>query len=293
MTPPLRTSIKTLDVAKRSMYYCNVHMPKALSHSTRWKRTFYGEAPGRRLVDWLNQVPPWDREPWQDTQRVIRLLDRISALTRASAYEELRDERKSQQEREGPMVSYEVLHGKKRKRKGRLFIPGAEATSVRWEGASAERLFRRAPELARFRGKTFTSYAGDPNKEIKHAGLLMQVNAEIACLFSGTVPALSVQVGEPWLIAWSYGKNPGAGMRMAAHSMVQLAELGRLPRVRRCKVCSRWLYARFEHEWYCSTKCQQKYNSSKEEVKKRRNEILRERRAAARAEAAARRKAAQ
>lgn len=44
----------------------------------------------------------------------------------------------------------------------------------------------------------------------------------------------------------------------ALQSIIKLAEEGFLGRVRTCDVCGRWYFARFEHQLFCQTPCQQK-----------------------------------
>ena len=53
----------------------------------------------------------------------------------------------------------------------------------------------------------------------------------------------------------------------AVMSGLTLAAAGRLDRVRRCKECQRWLYARVPHQSFCSLACQQRFYRSSEDWK--------------------------
>jgi hypothetical protein len=57
--------------------------------------------------------------------------------------------------------------------------------------------------------------------------------------------------------------------------ILNLARSGHLLRLRKCLTCEKWLFARFIHQQFCSTKCQQKHNSQKEDFKVRRAEYQR------------------
>jgi hypothetical protein len=58
-----------------------------------------------------------------------------------------------------------------------------------------------------------------------------------------------------------------------------LVEQGYFERIRRCRLCSRWLFASFKHQQYCSTKCQVgAYKSTEEWKALRRNYMRRYRR---------------
>jgi hypothetical protein len=44
----------------------------------------------------------------------------------------------------------------------------------------------------------------------------------------------------------------------ALELILKLTQVGDLTRLRRCTECQKWLFARFRHQTFCSTKCQQK-----------------------------------
>ena len=47
---------------------------------------------------------------------------------------------------------------------------------------------------------------------------------------------------------------PGEALEL----ILKLTEIGDLTRLRRCAECQKWLFARFRHQTFCSTKCQQR-----------------------------------
>ncbi len=72
---------------------------------------------------------------------------------------------------------------------------------------------------------------------------------------------------------WSYGNNP---VTKTVHRIVRLAEQGLFNRVRQCRSCKRWIYARFRHQGFCSTACQQKHRRSDERWKAQHREYMRQ-----------------
>ena len=57
--------------------------------------------------------------------------------------------------------------------------------------------------------------------------------------------------------------------------MVRLSELGLLERVRPCKWCTSWFFAKFRHQNYCKQQCQQKAYAVSPEWRKHRREYMR------------------
>lgn len=66
--------------------------------------------------------------------------------------------------------------------------------------------------------------------------------------------------------------NDGQALRM----ILDLAQAGLLKRLRRCGHCRNWLYAKFRHQEFCSTKCQQKHYGGSEEWKAHRRAYMRD-----------------
>lgn len=61
----------------------------------------------------------------------------------------------------------------------------------------------------------------------------------------------------------------------AVSSVLRLAELGHLSQLRKCD-CGNWFYARFRHQEFCTTRCQQKRFRGTEEYRVHRRRYLRE-----------------
>jgi hypothetical protein len=62
----------------------------------------------------------------------------------------------------------------------------------------------------------------------------------------------------------------------AVLSVLRLSQKGILDRVRKCPCCGRWFFARFRHQHFCETKCQQKQYRTSESWKAHRREWARE-----------------
>lgn len=89
-----------------------------------------------------------------------------------------------------------------------------------------------------------------------------------------------------WLLIWQIQlrerkkRKPHRGVMelddgTALQMILDLARAGYLNRLRRCSHCRRWLYAKFRHQNFCSTKCQQKHYTQSEEWKAHRREYMR------------------
>ena len=57
--------------------------------------------------------------------------------------------------------------------------------------------------------------------------------------------------------------------------MVRLSELGSLQRVRACKWCTSWFFAKFRHQLYCKQGCQQRAYAVTPEWRKHRRDYMR------------------
>jgi hypothetical protein len=82
-----------------------------------------------------------------------------------------------------------------------------------------------------------------------------------------------------WGLNW-YSGRPGRDpmhTREALDMIFDLARAGHLSRLRRCAQCRNWLYARFRHQIFCSTKCQQKDYRETEAFKAHRRQYMRRR----------------
>jgi hypothetical protein len=72
------------------------------------------------------------------------------------------------------------------------------------------------------------------------------------------------------------GANVTAQECHAVRALMELAELGALQKLRNCKQCSVWFYARFEHQQFCAKNCQIKHNASSEQWKEYKRNKARE-----------------
>jgi hypothetical protein len=77
---------------------------------------------------------------------------------------------------------------------------------------------------------------------------------------------------QPLLFHWKSNKPEGD---LLLH-LVRLSETNLLDRVRRCSKCRIWFFARFRHQRYCTTRCQQSAYKTSEEWKDRRRKYMRE-----------------
>jgi hypothetical protein len=72
------------------------------------------------------------------------------------------------------------------------------------------------------------------------------------------------------------GANVTAEECHAVRAVMKLTELGALQKLRKCKECGNWLYARFEHQQFCAKRCQIKHNASSEQWKEYKRNKARE-----------------
>ena len=100
------------------------------------------------------------------------------------------------------------------------------------------------------------------------------------------LPQVYPMQGGPWVVSWQVlprgRKNPkghagtmGINDALALQMILDFARAGYLDRLRPCSCCHKWLYAKFRHQTFCSTKCQQKYYARSGEWKKKRREYMR------------------
>ena len=84
-----------------------------------------------------------------------------------------------------------------------------------------------------------------------------------------------------WAVWWRGNSKSGLekGLRMQASEalelILKLTQAGDLNRLRRCPQCQKWLFARFGHQAFCSTKCQQKNYTQSEAWKAHRRAYMR------------------
>jgi len=76
-------------------------------------------------------------------------------------------------------------------------------------------------------------------------------------------------------IDWMRGRSLASRPADATWPMLQLVRQGYLNRVRSCQGCRTWFYARFGHQTFCGTVCQQKFYRSSPEWMAHRREWMR------------------
>jgi hypothetical protein len=126
----------------------------------------------------------------------------------------------------------------------------------------------------------------NPQQEAEYDMLWKRIHAEFEKFHF--YPRLTRQKGNRWETAWAHVHIPPAKGRpfhpdlpypipdaMAFRAIVLTAERGFLHRVRQCTQCRNWFYARFKHQEYCRTECQQKHYKASDEWKEHRREYMR------------------
>lgn len=82
-----------------------------------------------------------------------------------------------------------------------------------------------------------------------------------------------------WRLEWYYPgeRRQAAGFKngYALRCLIALAEDGTLFKVRECRHCGQWFYARSSQNWFCSKKCQQAHYWKSPEWKAHRREYMR------------------
>jgi hypothetical protein len=99
--------------------------------------------------------------------------------------------------------------------------------------------------------------------------------AEVAMGGGGKGPSI-------WAAWWKGDSSkPERHLKMdaseALETILRLTQIGDLTRLRRCAQCQKWLFARFTHQTFCSTKCQQKNYTQQPKWKKHRRDYMRNR----------------
>jgi hypothetical protein len=86
-----------------------------------------------------------------------------------------------------------------------------------------------------------------------------------------------------WMAWWKgdRGTKPERHLGLVAPEalelILKLTQIGDLTRLRRCHQCEKWLFARFRHQLFCSTKCQQKSYTQTNEWREHRRSYMRNR----------------
>lgn len=79
-------------------------------------------------------------------------------------------------------------------------------------------------------------------------------------------------IGDAVLWDKMFAENRGS---LQINRIIKLSRIGLHLRVRKCKNCARWFFARFRHQAYCQEKCQREHFRSSEEWKEKRRVYMR------------------
>ena len=123
----------------------------------------------------------------------------------------------------------------------------------------------------------------------KHTNLFVQINKRLAT--HSFIPVLAFPSEFGWVVEWlppSHPKidyldrsirgeksGPALNESLAILAIVELSKLGAITRVRSCSHCGKWLFARFRHQKFCNTSCQQAHYWKSEVGKAQRREYMR------------------
>jgi hypothetical protein len=152
---------------------------------------------------------------------------------------------------------------------------GAEQDERRAEARSRKRIAQLVQDLNR----SAETYIRDGKADAALTGKIDEVLSRYAL----RVKTFHVQdegkyktFAEP---KWVFGWYSSAGARIAEmiFRIVRLGERGLLGRVRECARCTKWFYAKFNHQRFCGKKCQLQHYQTSEEWKSRRRERYRNR----------------
>lgn len=239
-------------------------MPKPVSQ-VREARRFEGEDQGTELVSWLNQKAPLT----PDRQRIAHLLlllrelpEAIAAAQRADSAHPLlvQSTSASMNKYLGDRTSVERYQiatgaiGVEHMSRGDLvgYLPIGLRSRVREAVADILQDLRA----------TLRSGMDEPLRAL--TDLLLKLNRMMR-----RYPSHSVVLATPSGVEWDRAGRGGRKVTLDEwDAFCTIAELGRgglLERVRQCPVCSKWVFARFSHQRFCSPACQIKqFRSSKE-----------------------------
>jgi predicted RNA-binding Zn ribbon-like protein len=127
----------------------------------------------------------------------------------------------------------------------------------------------------------------DQEEATEYRTLFVQINQRLRSY--RMFPEFLFRVGDQWVYRWTATSGrrlfpePNEKIRPneqdALLSLLSLARQGCLQRVRQCKQCGKWFFARFRTQNFCQTKCQQTYFRSSKEWKAHRREYMRKNRA--------------
>jgi hypothetical protein len=89
-------------------------------------------------------------------------------------------------------------------------------------------------------------------------------------------PVVRSVTTQSWEISWGLVGKMAPAQGLALVKVLHLADKGLLMRVRKCawQECGRWYFARFQHQEFCSGRCQQRAARSTQEWKDKRKAYM-------------------
>jgi hypothetical protein len=72
-----------------------------------------------------------------------------------------------------------------------------------------------------------------------------------------------------------FGAEKRSFRRMAAWLLLGKLRSGEVQRFRRCEDCTRWFFAKTDHQRFCKSSCRQRYASHSDEYKAKRRAFMR------------------
>jgi hypothetical protein len=126
---------------------------------------------------------------------------------------------------------------------------------------------------------------GKYRQEVAITDKTYQINKELS-KYRFLPRTWSTGAPKPWTVMWEVVPNSSTKTRfreglfqlndgIALRMILDFARAGYLTRLRRCLRCRNWLYAKFKHQDFCSTKCQQKHYAMSPERKEKRRDYMR------------------
>ena len=95
-------------------------------------------------------------------------------------------------------------------------------------------------------------------------------------------PDLYPRNTDGWTIQWEISARRRSSLTRSDTNALQiilsLATAGAVNRLRKCRNCSLWMFAKFRHQAFCSTKCQQKHYGKSKAWKLYRRDYMRKHR---------------
>jgi hypothetical protein len=222
-------------------------MSSATSHRSRQKhpsekRIYWGSEIAVVLIPWLNATSGTDRH-----RRVVELLDRIKQYLRI-ANGEVPERLSVAQSRSGGAIWWE---GRLIRGSARLDYPAPTNAKLKRAAQAINQVLARyllRPELAYGYGPRLLFDWSPANKNWRTK----------ADRVGGSSP------DETWFVFTE------------SHAVTRIVELcheGLIDRLRRC-ACGNWFYAKFAHQRFCSTRCQQASYRDDPDWKKRRRTYM-------------------